>query len=63
MRLVPSSSFCWRLAGAIGCVAVGALCCTDVPLTTPALGETTNASLWACATTAALALVSLKQSR
>lgn len=63
MRLTHFSSSSMRLVGAIGSVAVGALCCTHVPLSTAGLSETTNASLWACVTTAALALVCLKRSQ
>jgi hypothetical protein len=62
MRLGRPRSYCWRLLLALGCIAAGALGCINIPLQTPALGQTTNASLWACVTTAALALVCMKES-
>lgn len=63
MRLTHFCTSSMRLVGAIGSVALGALCCTNVPLLTAGLSETTNSSLWACVTTAALALVCVKRSQ
>jgi hypothetical protein len=63
MRLGHPRSYCWRLVLALGCVAAGALGCINVPLQAPVSGQTANASLWACVTTAALALLCMKKSR
>jgi hypothetical protein len=62
MRLGSIAFFCWRLAAAIGCIVLGAICCANVPLPPPGAADTTNASLWATVTTAALATLYLKQS-
>jgi hypothetical protein len=63
MRVTWFRAFCWRLAQALACIAIGALCCINVPLSTSGFGQTANASLWACVTTAALSLVFLKRSQ
>jgi hypothetical protein len=62
MRLKPIPSYGWRLAGGIGCVAAGAFCCARLPLPVAGIAETTNSSIWACVTAAALALVYLNKS-
>jgi hypothetical protein len=62
MRLNSTSSHRRRIGPVIGCLLIAALCCALFPMRSPALEETTNASLWACVTLAAMALVYFKQS-
>lgn len=62
MRLSSIASACWRLSAAIGCIVLGAICCANVPLSSLEGAETTNASLWATVTTAALATLYMKRS-
>jgi hypothetical protein len=63
MRLVRFSSRRRRRTLAVGCITVAALYCVNVPLSTPELAENTNLWLWACGSTAALALAYLKRSQ
>jgi hypothetical protein len=60
MRLNSPESRPRRIGQLIGCLLIAALCCVLFPIRSPALGETTNASLWACVTLAAMALVFFK---
>jgi hypothetical protein len=63
MRLKPSGSTCRRMVHAFGFLMIAALCCTFFPPPAHGYEQATNPSLWACATMAAMALVSFKPSQ
>jgi hypothetical protein len=46
-----------RIGQASACILIAAVCCALFPIQALGFDETTNAALWACATTAAMAIV------
>lgn len=61
LRLPPVSDD--QLKRLAGCLLLAAVCCVAVRFKTLGLGETKDASLWACVTTAAMSLVYFRPSQ